>query len=136
MQEVLIDSDILSYFLKGDKEVYLKFNEYGKYFEFLKISNVSYYEIISGLKYFDPKKRIDEFRNFVNKACVILPVTNDSIEISSSIYAHLRQKGTPIDDIDLLIAGIALENNLVLVTNNTKYFNKIEDLTIENWKSG
>jgi tRNA(fMet)-specific endonuclease VapC len=39
-----------------------------------------------------------------------------------------------IDNQDILIAGIALENNLVLVTNNEKHFARIPNLIIENWK--
>jgi tRNA(fMet)-specific endonuclease VapC len=49
------------------------------------------------------------------------------------LYAQLRKEGKPIDDIDLLIAGIALENNLVLVTNNRKHFERIPQLEIIDW---
>jgi len=38
-----------------------------------------------------------------------------------------------LDDIDLLIAGVAIENDMVLVTNNEKHFQRIPDLNIENW---
>jgi len=38
-----------------------------------------------------------------------------------------------VDDIDLLIAGIAIENEMILVTNNEKHFRRIPDLKIENW---
>jgi tRNA(fMet)-specific endonuclease VapC len=39
-----------------------------------------------------------------------------------------------IDNQDILIAGIAIESDLVLVTNNERHFNRISNLTIENWK--
>ncbi len=51
------------------------------------------------------------------------------------IKARLRQKGTLIEDFDLLIAATALNNNLVLVTNNVDHFTRIEKLQIENWKA-
>ncbi len=35
---------------------------------------------------------------------------------------------------DLLIAGIALEHNLVMVTNNERHFSRIPNLIIDNWK--
>lgn len=38
-----------------------------------------------------------------------------------------------IDDIDLLIAGIAIDNEMTLVTNNENHFNRIPSLKIENW---
>ncbi len=45
----------------------------------------------------------------------------------------LRKKGTPVDDIDLLIAGIAIENNMMVITNNMSHFERIEGLEVENW---
>lgn len=63
----------------------------------------------------------------------ILPLTIQSSENSAVIYADLRKKGTPVDDIDLLIAGIAIENNMIVVTNNTSHFERIEGLDVENW---
>ena len=62
-----------------------------------------------------------------------MPLTTDLTTISGDIYANLRKKGTPVDDIDILIAGIAIANDLVLVTNNRRDFEKIEGLEIEDW---
>jgi tRNA(fMet)-specific endonuclease VapC len=49
------------------------------------------------------------------------------------IRAHLRKKGTPIGAIDLLIASHASFLNAVLVTNNTREFDRVPDLKVENW---
>jgi len=38
------------------------------------------------------------------------------------IRAQLARKGTPIGPYDLQIAAIALVNNLILVTHNTREF--------------
>ena len=57
----------------------------------------------------------------------------DSIKISADIYADLRKKGELIEDIDILIAGIAISNNLVLVTKNKSHFSRIKKLNIEDW---
>ncbi|MDB9537446.1 hypothetical protein PN451_16690 [Dolichospermum planctonicum CS-1226] len=38
-----------------------------------------------------------------------------------------------IDDIDILIAGIAIANDLIIVTNNIRDFGKIENLEIRDW---
>ena len=37
------------------------------------------------------------------------------------------------DDIDLFIAGISLDNDMVIATNNENHFKKIKELKIENW---
>ena len=54
---------------------------------------------------------------------------------AAQIYAELRKNGEVIGHNDVLIAGIALENDLVLVTNNNKDFGRIQGLKIDNWSS-
>ncbi len=49
------------------------------------------------------------------------------------IRTELEKKGTPIGSLDTMIAAHAKSLNAVLVTNNTKEFNRINGLTIENW---
>ena len=87
---------------------------------------------MSGLKHRDAKKQMQAFIEFSSQS-LIYNLSENSTEISAGLYAKLRKKGTPVDDIDLLIAGIALEHNLTLVTNNTSHFERIEGLEIENW---
>jgi tRNA(fMet)-specific endonuclease VapC len=62
-----------------------------------------------------------------------LPLTEQSVSISADIYANLRQKGTPIDDIDLLIAGVSIANHLVFTTHNQRHFSKIPCLELQDW---
>ena len=49
------------------------------------------------------------------------------------IRAELERKGTPIGPMDLLIAGHARSEGLILVTNNTREFERVEGLTVEDW---
>ncbi|OAD21474.1 PilT-like protein, partial [Candidatus Thiomargarita nelsonii] len=49
------------------------------------------------------------------------------------IRVTLRKKGRPTGEVDALIAAIALAHNAILVTDNTKHFEHIEGLTLENW---
>ena len=57
----------------------------------------------------------------------------DSAEEYAILKTRLRAAGTPIDDFDLMIAATALTHNLVLVTDNTKHFQRITGLRLENW---
>ncbi|BCM92250.1 tRNA(fMet)-specific endonuclease VapC [Abditibacteriota bacterium] len=50
------------------------------------------------------------------------------------IRTQLERAGTPIGPNDLLIASIALANNLTLVTHNTREFGRINGLKIEDWE--
>jgi tRNA(fMet)-specific endonuclease VapC len=95
---------------------------------------ISYYEIISGLQSIDANKRINEFDKFC-KLIDIINLNKSSILASCKIYASLKKSGRLIDDIDILIAGIALSNNLVMVTDNTDHFERIAGLKVKNWKN-
>jgi tRNA(fMet)-specific endonuclease VapC len=78
-------------------------------------------------------KQLNVFEEFIAEN-IIIPLSEKSAKISAELYSALRQSGSIIDDIDLLIAGIAIENDLTLVTNNQKHFQRIPGLKIENWK--
>lgn len=132
MNRVLMDTDILSYFLKGDAVVTQNVTNYLNQFDFLEISVITYYEIISGLKSKNAIKQLQIFENFVAQN-LVLSVTEKSAKISAELYATLKISGKKIDDIDLLIAGIAIENNMSLSTNNMRHFERIPGLSIQNW---
>ncbi len=133
MNRVLIDTDILSYYLKGDPIVRKNFEKYLDHHDIIEVSLITYYEIISGLLAKNAFKQLNIFEEFISEN-IIIPVTEKSAKISAEIYATLRQSGNTIDDIDLLIAGIAIENELSLVTNNDSHFSRIPGLKTENWK--
>jgi len=132
MKPVLVDTDILSLFFRNHHNVVLNFKNYLTLCEKINLSIITYYEILSGLKHKDALKQLDSFLEFARHN-VILPLTEETIIIPSDLYANLRKVGKPIDDIDILIAGGALSNNLVLVTNNEGHFKNIEGLEIQNW---
>ena len=64
----------------------------------------------------------------------ILPFDSQAALKMAQILARLAKKGTPIGPYDLQIAAIALVNNLILVTHNTREFKRIEELQIEDWE--
>jgi len=132
MKQALIDTDILSMFFKGNKKVKQNFKAYLDEYNAINFSLITYYEILSGLKHRDANKQMDSFMEFASQNNII-PLTTKSTKISAKIYAYLRKKGTPVDDIDLLIAGVALENDFIMVTNNTSHFGRIKSLQVENW---
>ncbi|MBL7845575.1 MAG: type II toxin-antitoxin system VapC family toxin [Cyclobacteriaceae bacterium] len=133
MTESLVDTDILSFYFKGDQKVVGKFNDYLKEFDVINISIITYYEILGGLKFKKAEKQIKEFEEFVNNNTII-HISEESAKISGDIYADLRLKGITIGTSDILIAGIALENELTLITNNERHYDPIQGLKIENWK--
>lgn len=47
--------------------------------------------------------------------------------------ARLRKIGSSIDEFDLLIGATAITFGLKMVTNNTKHFDRIEGIKLEDW---
>jgi len=131
VRKYLLDTNIVSYYLKGDESLKERISNN---IDSLAISIISYYEIASGLQSINANKRITGFEKF----CELIDVVNldrASILASCQIYSNLKKSGNLIDDIDILIAGIALSNNLVMVTDNTEHFKRISGLKVENWKN-
>ncbi len=132
MDRVLIDTDILSYYFKGNQKVTSNFEIYLRQYDLIEISIITYYEIAGGLLAKNALKQLSVFEDFVSTNLVI-PLTERSVRISAELYSELKQRGSLVDDIDLLIAGVAIGNELTLVTNNEGHFNRIPGLKIKNW---
>jgi tRNA(fMet)-specific endonuclease VapC len=66
-------------------------------------------------------------------ALIILPFDEAAARRFGVLKAELENRGEPLDNLDLQIASIALENNLPLVTHNTRHFNRLNGLQLVNW---
>lgn len=133
MKETLIDTDILSYYFKGDRKVVENFQKYLEEYSYINIPIITYFEILRGLKYKKAIMQIERFENFISSNNLIF-ITKTSAKMSAEKFAELQIIGKTTGTSDLLIAGIALEHNLTLVTNNEKHYKDISGLKIENWK--
>ncbi len=56
-----------------------------------------------------------------------------SIVLFAKEKARLKRIGQPVDNFDLLIGATAIHHNLVLVTNNTKHFQRLHGIKLEDW---
>lgn len=63
----------------------------------------------------------------------IIPFDDIDAEVYGLIRADLERKGQIIGSYDMQIAAQAVSKGLILVTNNTGEFSRIETLKIENW---
>ena len=129
----LIDTDIIIFGLKGDSRVQawmVKNQNVPK-----SISVITFGELIYGArKSMHPEKNIAT-TNRIAELFPIIDINKGIIEVFGEIKARLEQKGTRIEDMDLLIAATAMYMDLSLVTNNKNHFSRISDLTIENWEN-
>ncbi len=125
MKPVLVDTDILSEFLRGTPKVIENIERYLRSYDAINFTIITYYEILNGLLYKDAKKQLKKFTDFANLN-KILPLTIRGATQAAEIYADLKKTGQPIGHTDCLIAGIALTNGLQLVTNNTDHFKRVK----------
>ena len=63
----------------------------------------------------------------------VLPLDAKAAKAAALVKYALEVAGTPIGHGDQLIAGIALANDLTLVTRNTREFSRVQGLRLENW---
>ena len=132
MKEVLLDTDTLSYYFKQHPQVVGHFNKYRATQGYVFISRISIVEILGGLKTKNAIRQIENFHSFIAQH-KILDTTEISAEISANIFAELWKKGRHSGNYDILIAGMAIANDLTLVTNNTKDYDNITGLSLDNW---
>lgn len=63
----------------------------------------------------------------------ILDFDSSSATEYGKIRADLKRKGTPIGNMDMLIAAHAKSEDFIVVTHNTHEFERVEGLQLEDW---
>ena len=63
----------------------------------------------------------------------VLPLESPVDEHYAAIRTHLERAGTPIGPNDLLIAAHSLALDLTLITANTREFERLPTLKLDNW---
>lgn len=102
----------------------------------LCISTIVLSELLHGAaKSARPEHNRREVERFAGRLQV-LPFTADAAGHAADIRTHLEQRGTPIGGYDLLIAGHARSQGLVIVTGNLAEFGRVDGLRCEDWLGG
>jgi tRNA(fMet)-specific endonuclease VapC len=127
----LFDSDTIIYWLNGNQTIENKVNAIG-------LDKIAYSIISQAELYFGAYKSnyIKENLNniqILSQKLTLLPFEDKAAKIFGELKADLKNQGLMILDADIMIASIALAYNFTLVTNNTKHFNRIPKLRLENW---
>lgn len=97
------------------------------------ISAITLAELQHGVeKSMNPEKNSMALLQFLS-ILDILPFDDLAAVEYGKICAYLQKHGTPIGTMDMLIAAHAKIENLIIVTNNVREFERVPDLKIENW---
>lgn len=130
--KTLLDTDVLSALMRKTPEVLNRATVYLADHPHLTISLITRFEILRGLKVKNAGAQLAAFNRFCANN-EVLPITDQIIVRAADIYADLHRRGKLIPDADMLIAAVALENGLVVSTNNAADFGRITGLRIDNW---
>jgi tRNA(fMet)-specific endonuclease VapC len=126
----LLDTNIVIFFFKGKYQIDRKILDIGTSNCF--ISEITLAELKYGaLHSSQPQKHLAEVEDLL-KSIAVLPITA-AIDTFAKEKTRLRNAGNLIDDFDLLIGATAIAHDLTLVTNNTKHFDRLDGLEIEDW---
>jgi len=98
------------------------------------VSAITAMELYHGLERCSQREReqakIDELLSVVG----VLPFGHEEAKCAAKVRHALEQAGKGIGPFDVLIAGHALASELVLVTNNTREFSRVNGLKVEDWQ--
>jgi len=98
------------------------------------ISSITYVELTFGAinKKASPKM-VGIVSEFVDRLDEVIVWDKQAVEASAHIKKKLEAIGTPIDHNDTLIAGHCRSIDAILVTDNVREFERVENLKFENW---
>jgi predicted nucleic acid-binding protein len=132
MIKYAIDSNIISYLLKGNEQIAERIEAETSIGHEVVIPPIAYYEVKRGLIASSATAKIEIFNNLCSENKVG-DIDRATLDAAATIYASLRLIGRSIEDADILIAAFCIANDFTLITNNTKHFEHINGLSFMNW---
>ncbi len=138
MNKTLIDTDILSEIGKAkDATIAANAKTYRRSFGHYTFSTITVMEIVSGFQKTQATGRLNTFQATLPQM-EIPTLDQPAAELAGRIGGDLERIGQPIGVADTMIAAIAIENSLELVTGNTSDFQRVQrlgyPLTLVNWR--
>lgn len=132
MKRYLVDSNIWIYAMNG------RHPDVREKLESLPLNNVYLSDIVAGELAFgwensdDPaatKRKMEQYISHFPR----LSTDTATTKIYGQLRKTLQSRGTPIGMNDFWIAAQALAHKMILVTRNTREFERVAGLTLENW---
>jgi tRNA(fMet)-specific endonuclease VapC len=126
----MLDTDTISFIVRNNSSVIANLIKHED--DDICISAISYGEIFYGLEKKKSERLFNEVNSIMGKLGVIDFDTSQS-EVYGKIRMELEKTGTPLGDMDMLIAASAISIGAILVSHNKKHFSKIKSLKVEDW---
>ena len=138
MEKALIDTDIWFDIGQGTvARVRENADAYWAQYGVFTIAAVSVAEIVRGLVRRNQQNWLERWQQ-QRQWLEVLPVDSEIAALTGEIYARLDERGTPIGSIDPFVAATAIAHERILVTANTRHYQRIIDagfaLRMANWR--
>ena len=127
-----LDSNTLVRLLRDDPHVRHCFDAAVERGDEIVLPPLVHYEIRRGFLCKSVPKRENSYR-ILTERFSIGEMDAEVLELGADIYAKLYRTKQTVDDVDLLIAAFCMAGGFTLVTSNTKHFDVIAGLSIEDW---
>lgn len=99
----------------------------------IAISTINLFELEYGMGKSDNRSKMDSYVATLCRRYAVLDFDRVASQQAGVTRALLDTRGTPIGPYDIQMAGIAMSKNLTIVTRNTREFERVPGLRIENW---
>ena len=127
----LLDTNICIHIMKHTQSVLRRFSEVSE--NSAGVSSITLAELEFGIcnsKSYDKNRaKLISFLPLIE----VLPFDDMAAVEYGIIRTDLQKRGIPIGPLDMLIAAHAKSRNLIIVTNNVREFERIDDLQVEDW---
>ncbi len=138
MNKTILDTDIFSEIIKGvNPTVAAHAKTYRRAFGLYTVSAVTVMEIVQGYQQKRATRQLQAFLTALPSQ-EVLSFDEADAELAGRIAGELERTGRPIGTADSMIAAIALEHGLELVTGNIAHFQRVQQLgyslTLANWR--
>ena len=126
----LLDTDTVSLVVRKNSSVINNLIKHEN--DEICISVITYAEICYGLEKKGSDRLYNEVTAIIGKLAIV-DFDSSQSELYGRIRLQLEKSGTPLGDMDMLIAASALSVKAILVSHNKKHFSRIKGLKVEDW---
>ena len=127
----LIDTNTAIFFFNGLQSVVNHWQS--KLPSEVKISAITLFELhVGSTTSIKPEVRLNHINTFL-KYIEVLPIGSPEAAIAANLIGIHQKVGLKMGGMDSLIASTAINNNLIMVTNNTRHFERIPGLQCVDW---
>ena len=124
---MLIDTDVLIWYMKGNRKAYEVIEETDQFF----ISVVTYIELVKGLR---NKQELVLLRKALKKWNSKLLYINEEISIKAMFYIEQHYLSHSMQLADAMIGATAVTHGIPILTGNDKHYKNVNEIKIQRFR--